>query len=98
MSTTKHYEVTVDIAAAIAALPQAEIDEALDGLDVPDRLPDTFVYDVWVTADNDLRRVAFDTEIAGQTISMQLDMATSDEPLGIEVPTDVFDLSGLLGF
>jgi hypothetical protein len=96
---TKHYEVAVDITAAIAALPQAELDQALDGLDVPDlQLPDSFVYDVWVTEDNDLRRVAFGTEIAGQAIAMQLDITTSDEPLGIEVPTDAFDLSGLLGF
>jgi hypothetical protein len=95
----KHYQVTVDIAAAIAALPQSEIDDALEGLDVPDiDVPDTLVYDVWVTADNDLRRVSFDTELAGQTIGMQLDMTTSDQPLDIAVPTDAFDLSGLLGF
>jgi hypothetical protein len=96
---TRRYEVTVDIAAAIAALPQADLDDALGGLEVPDvDVPDTLVYDVWVTADNGLRRVAFDTEIAGQTIAMQLDMTTSDEPLGLEVPTDAFDLTGLLGF
>jgi hypothetical protein len=96
---TRRYEVTVDIAAAIAALPQADLDDALGGLEVPDvDVPDTLVYDVWVTADNDLRRVAFDTEIAGQTIAMQLDMTVSDQPLGLEVPTDAFDLTGLLGF
>jgi len=95
----QRYQVTVDIASAIAALPQAELDEALGDLDVPEiDVPDTLVYDVWVTADNDLRRVAFDTEIAGQTIAMQLDMTVSDEPLGLEVPTDAFDLTGLLGF
>ena len=95
----KRYEVTVDVAAAIAALPQADIDEALDGVDVPDiDLPEAFSYDVWVTADNDLRRVAFDTEIAGQTIAMQLDMTTSDQAPGLELPTDAFDLTGLLGF
>ena len=96
---TMRYEVTVDIAAAIAALPQADLDEALGDLDVPAiDVPDTLVYDVWVTADNDLRRVAFDTEIAGQTIAMQLDMTTSDQSLGLEAPTDAFDLTGLLGF
>jgi hypothetical protein len=44
--------------------------------------------------------VSFGTEVAGQTIGMQLDMTTSDEPLGIELPADgdVFDLTGLLGF
>lgn len=93
------YEVNVDVAAAMAALPQAEIDEALDGLDAADlELPDSFSYDVWITADNQLRRVAFDTELAGQSIAMQLDMTTSDQAPGIELPTDAFDLTGLLGF
>lgn len=92
----KQYEVTVDVAAALAAVPQAEIDSELADIE----LPDSVVYDVWVTADNQLRRVAFDTEIAGQTISMQLDMTTSDDSLGVELPagSDVFDLTGLLGF
>ena len=93
---TKHFEVTVDIAAALAAVPQADIDPTLPDID----LPDTVVYDVWVTADNQLRRVSFDTDIAGQSTAMQLDMTTSDEPSGIELPaeSEVFDLTGLLGF
>ncbi len=103
---TKHYEVTVDIAAALAAVPQAGIDPTLSDIDLPDidlpdiDLPDTVVYDVWVTADNQLRRVAFGTDIAGQSIAMQLDMTTSDEPSGIELPaeSEVFDLTSLLGF
>jgi len=92
----RHYEVSVDIAAALAAVPQAELDPAIGDIE----LPDTITYDVWITADNQLRRVSFGTEIAGQTIGMQLDMTTSDEPLGIELPADgdVFDLTGLLGF
>jgi hypothetical protein len=92
----KHYEVSVDVAAALAAVPQAELDSGIGDIE----LPDTITYDVWVTADNQLRRVAFGTEIVGQTIGMQLDMTTSDEPLGIELPDDgdVFDLTGLLGF
>ena len=98
---TRHYEVTVDIAAALAAVPQADIDPTLPDVDLPDiDLPDTIVYDVWVTADNQLRRVAFGTDIAGQSIAMQLDMTTSDQPSGIELPaeSEVFDLTGLLGF
>jgi hypothetical protein len=92
----KHFEVSVDVAAALAAVPQAELDPSMADID----LPDTVTYDVWVTADNQLRRVSFDTEIAGQTIGMQLDMTTSNEPLGLELPADseVFDLTGLLGF
>lgn len=98
---TKHFEVTVDLAAALGALPQADIDPTVPDIDLPDiDLPDTVVYDVWVTADNQLRRVSFDTDIAGQSIAMQLDMTTSDEPSGIELPaeSEVFDLTGLLGF
>ena len=92
----RHYQVSVDIAAALAAVPQAELDPAIGDI----ALPDTITYDVWITADNQLRRVSFGTEIVGQTIGMQLDMTTSDEPLGIELPADgdVFDLTGLLGF
>lgn len=93
---TKHYTVSIDIAAALAAIPENEVDSALADAD----LPDTVVYDVWVTADNQLRRVAFDTEVQGQTLAMQLDLTTSTEPLGIEIPdtSNVFDLTGLLGF
>ncbi len=101
-----HYEVTVDVAAALAAVPQAGIDPALIDPALIDpaladiELPDTVTYDVFVTADNQLRRGAFDTEIAGRSIAMQLDMTTSNDPLGIELPpqSDVFDLTALLGF
>ena len=91
---TKRYEVTVDVADALAAVPQADIDAEAADIE----LPDTVVYDVWVTADNQLRRVAFDTVIAGQAIVMQLDMTTSNDAPGIELPTDAFDVTGLLGF
>lgn len=91
---TKRYEVTVDVADALAAVPQADIDAEAADIE----LPDTVVYDVWVTADNQLRRVAFDTVIAGQAIVMQLDMTTSNDAPGIELPTDAFDITGLLGF
>lgn len=93
---TRRYEVTVDVATALASVPQAEIDPSLGEFE----LPDTVVYDVWVTADNQLRRVALDTDIAGQSIMMQLDMTTSDQPLGLELPdeSEVVDLTGLLGF
>ena len=89
---TVRYEVTVDIAAAIAASPQAgsKLDEA--GVDVPD----TVTYDVWVTSDNELRRASFDVTVAGQTIAMVLDMRPSDQPLDMQVPADSFDITGLL--
>ena len=42
----------------------------------------------------------YDAELAGQSISMQLDMTASNDALGLELPadSDVFDLTGLLGF
>jgi hypothetical protein len=93
---TRRFQVTVDLAEALAAVPQAEIDPTLGDID----FPDTVTYDVWITADNQLRRVSFDTEIAGQSISMLLDMTTTGESLGVELPADseVVDLTALLGF
>ena len=91
---TKRFAVTVDVAEALAAVPQADIDAEAADIE----LPDTVVYDVWVTADNQLRRLAFDTVVAGQAFDMQLDMTTSNETLGVELPTDAFDITGLLGF
>lgn len=92
----KHYEVSVDVAAMLATVPQADIDPALADIE----LPDTIVYDVWVTVDNQLRRVSFDTDIAGQSIALQLDLTTSGDALGVELPaaSEVFDLTALLGF
>jgi hypothetical protein len=92
----KRFRVDVDITAALAAVPQADLDAQLGDIE----LPDTVGYDVWVTADNQLRRVTFGTEIAGQPISMQLDMTTSNDALGLELPaeSDVVDLTALLGF
>ena len=91
----RHVQVAVDVAAALAAVPQAQVDPALGELE----LPDTVVYDVWVTEDNQLRRVTFDIEVAGQAIEMQLDMTTSSEPLDLQLPdpSEVFDLTDLLG-
>jgi hypothetical protein len=91
---TVHYQVTVDVADALAASPQAgsALGDAM--IDVPD----TVVYDVWVTADNQLRRAGFELTVADQTVAVVLDMTTSDEPLVAELPSesDVFDITGFL--
>ncbi len=91
---TVHYEVTVDLAEAIAASPQAgsKLDEV--GIDVPD----TVTYDVWVTSDNQLRRASFDVTVADQSVAMVLDMRPSDRPLATQVPADSFDITGLLAW
>ena len=93
---TIHYEVTVDVAAALAVSPQAgsRLDEFELGVDVPD----TVTYDVWVTSDNQLRRASFDVTIGDQTVATALDIRPSDEPLDARVPTDSFDITGLLGW
>lgn len=91
---TMHYQVTVDLAAALAASPQAGAQLDATGLDMP------VVYDVWVTSDNQLRRASFDIDVAGQQVSMLLDMTASAEPLDVTVPADadVFDITALLDF
>jgi hypothetical protein len=88
---TKHFQVTVDVAAALAAVPD-ELSGEVPGVE----LPDAVVYDVWVTADNELRRASFAVDAAGQEVSMQLDMTTSDEPLDVAVPADAFDITAWL--
>ncbi len=91
---TVHYQVTVDVADALAASPQAgdALGDAM--LDVPD----TVVYDVWVTADNQLRRAGFELAVADETVTVVLDMTASDQPLVAELPSEseVFDITGFL--
>jgi hypothetical protein len=91
---TKHFQVTVDLAGALAAIPTDELPELgeLPDLDVPE----TVVYDVWVTADNELRRASFDLDVAGQSVSTVLDMTTSDQALVLAVPADAFDITAWL--
>ncbi len=93
-----HYEVTVDLADALAANPQAQQQfdelEELDG-----ELPESIVYDVWVTADNELRRMVFELPVMGDTMRMQLDMRASDEPLDVTIPSgdEVMDITEMMG-
>ncbi len=96
---TVHYQATVDLAAALAAAAQADLpaDLPADGLDELG-VPDTVVYDVWVTADNQLRRARFDVDIAGAPVSVVFDMTTDAEPLEVELPADAFDITSLLDF
>jgi hypothetical protein len=91
---TKHYQVTVDVAGALAAIPT---DELPDLAELPEfDVPDALVYDVWVTADNQLRRASFDLDVAGQSVSTVLDMTTTDQALDLAVPTDAFDITAWL--
>jgi hypothetical protein len=89
---TMHYRVTVDVADALAASPQ--LGSELGGADVD--LPDAVVYDVWVTEANELRRASVDLDVAGQSVSMVLDLTTTDERLDLEIPTSSFDITSWL--
>lgn len=91
---TRHYQVTVDLAGALAAIPT---DELPDLGEIPEvDVPDSVVYDVWVTADNELRRASFELDVAGQSVATVLDMTISDRPLELAVPADAFDITAWL--
>lgn len=97
---TRHYRVTVDLAAALAAVPQADADQLGSAEFGELDLPDAVVYDVWVTEDNQLRRATFEMDVAGETTSVVLNMFVDAEPAAIELPSgdDVVDLTEFLGF
>jgi hypothetical protein len=93
----KHYRVDIDVEAALAATPQAQ--QQLDDAGMAGELPDTITYDVWVTEDNQLRRLTFELPVMGETMRTQLDMTSVDEPLEVEIPTGdaVADITDLIG-
>lgn len=78
----RHYQVTVDFAAALEANPQleAQVDESLQDV------PEFVVYDVWVTEDNQLRRMAFDLPMLGETMSMEMNMRSIGGALDVQIP------------
>ncbi len=90
----KHYVVTVDLAEAMAAQPGMfdQID-ALGG-----DLPDTLDYDVWVTEDNQMRRLSFGMDVAGQTVSMDMTVTAigTIDPIVIPADDDVTDITDML--
>ena len=93
--SVKHYRVTVDAAAALDEMPQLE--EQLDASGA--EMPDTIVYDVWVTEGNTIRRMVFEMDMLGQNVTT--DMVVSDmgdiDPIELPDPADVTDMTELLG-
>ena len=90
----KHYVVTVDTEDVLAATPSLE--EAL--ANVPGlELPDTYVYDVYVNEANEMVRMAYEYDVLGQSMSIDLTVTGVNEPVDIVVPdpTDVVDISDL---
>lgn len=94
----KHFQFSVDVASVLAANPQLQ--PQLDELaEVGGELPDVVVYDVWVTEGNELRRMAFEMPVMGETLRTQIDLRSIGEPLDVTLPTgsDVVDVTELLG-
>lgn len=92
-----HYQVSIDLEETLAANPQAQ--QQLDDAGIDGDLPETIVYDVWVTADDELRRIVFEVPVLGETLQYQLDLRSVGEPLDVEIPSgdNVFDLTDLFG-
>jgi hypothetical protein len=94
----KHYQVTVALDDVLGADPQ--VAGQLSGLDVADL--DDLVYDVWVTEDNQLRRLSFAVDADGIEISTVMNLLEVGEAIDIPLPdpsevTVVDDLLGGLG-
>jgi hypothetical protein len=87
---TKHYQVTVNLTDAFAAVPALD-DPSIETAD----LPTTVVYDVWVTEDNQLWRISTDLDVAAVGMAMTLDLRPSDESVDVTIPTDAYDLTSL---
>ncbi|MGI9645370.1 MAG: hypothetical protein ACR2O6_08695 [Ilumatobacteraceae bacterium] len=94
----RHYQVSIDTAAALAANPQMQ--QQVDLGDLGADVPSEIVYDVWVTEDNQLRRMTFAMDIFGQEMVMEMNVSAVGEPLDVEIPSsdDVMDVTGLAGF
>lgn len=93
----RHYLVTVDLEAALAANPQLE--QQVDLSDLGADIPTEIVYDVWVTEDNQLRRMTFALDIVGQEMVVEMNVTAVGEPLDVQIPSpdEVMDLTDLLG-
>ena len=90
----KHYEVVVDMAAALKAMPQLR--QQFDQIDGD--LPKELTYDVFVDEQNQIRRTLTVVKAAGTKVTVDMLIKTVDEPIVIEVPdpADVTDAAELL--
>ncbi|MDP2291810.1 MAG: hypothetical protein Q8M22_11530 [Actinomycetota bacterium] len=80
----KHYRVTVSGEEALQQSPQvAEQFESVGG-----EMPDEVTYDMWVSEDNELRRIGVDLDIGPAVITTLLVITGIDQPLDIELPDD----------
>lgn len=80
----KHFRVTVSAEEALQQSPQvAEQFEAVGG-----EMPDDVTYDMWVTEDNELRRIAIELDIGPAVVTTLMVITGTDQPLDIELPDD----------
>lgn len=80
----KHYRVTVSGDEALRQSPQvAEQFESVGG-----EMPDEVTYDMWVSEDNELRRIGVDLDIGPAVITTLLVITGTDQSLDIELPDD----------
>ena len=91
----RHYQVTVGIADVLAANPSLEGQYEDAGAELPDEI----VYDVYIDESNLLRRMTFDLEMMGQSITLEMNITALDdvEPIVLPDPSDVTkeDIPGL---
>jgi hypothetical protein len=92
-----HYQVTVRTADVMAATPQTkqQLDQltAMGGV-----LPETIVYDVWVTEDDELRRIGFEMPVMNESMRVETTYRSIDEPLDVTIPSgsDVIEFADLM--
>ena len=91
----KHYVVTVKVDDLVAKQPG--LGDQFDSLG--GTLPETVDYEVWVTEGNELRRMSFTLDVAGQTVvtDMKVTAIGTIDPIDIPAADDVTDMSKLLG-
>ena len=80
----RHYVVKVATADVIAKNPQMK--QAMEG--AGQMMPEELTYDVWVTADNQLRRLTTTMDIAGQPMTMEMTAHALDQAPNIKVPDE----------
>jgi uncharacterized protein YkuJ len=94
------YEVTVSVKDMIESNPQMADQFETNGFEVSEvEMFDQIAYDVWVTQDNQLRRMAFDLEIEGMQMSMVMNISEVSDSIDIPLPdpTDVESLDNIWG-
>lgn len=87
----KRYRVTIDLDALLVEVPGFDDYYGTSG----DGAPAEQVFDVWITADNLLRRLQYEVVVLGETTTYDLVFATVENvgPIVLPDPSEVTDLS-----